>query len=669
MNHLLLALNIVVSGSILVNQQFVLAEVSKWSDRKLASSTNSDIDSRVLNSYESKIAESWLLAVDSLEMTDESIRSLLIDENGWNWAGREYCDSSKMLFSGDGEYASVRRYETGWGNAGSASASYFTVADGVMTLTDGRMRSRPDAYSPYSLEIVSVTNSRIDFINSNGEEVALERCVIPSQESTSGRTARLGQAEESEILLRARGSLDSGDERLSDGSKYERHSFNGSTGQRISIQLSSSAFNTYLILLDPNGQKISENDDSSQETINSSITITLPSSGTYSVLANSYDDSGQGAYSLMVTYIDTRTTQSQQSLARLPSLETISDVVSESHHSGSPTPVPIDADQILLWADQGCFNDYYSQYLNVSQTNQVTFDCSGKNNLRDYARWRQDFLDGQRSSSRLIIINYYRNECAYSSRDRLVPYYGLKLELDPRPVDGIEYYQPERYIVSCSIPPEQIIPRLISGSISSSEPVLSEGYPCDTVDEFDLSEHAYLFSSSPESDPEFKDDWHNYSVETEICSITNPSCSRSAVYRWMLSQKRFVVPFIVGDEQYENIEHCSRSELRPQRAVLPYWYQPTIRTLVDILRDPDPVVTIVDANAFSATNYTVEGHALHPGRIMRSVIERNGTVLVRTVGMGTGPHREINKVSGQIIFSNVDQDLKDYVEEQIVEQD
>lgn len=165
----------------------------------------------------------------------------------------------------------------------------------------------------------------------------------------------------------------------------------------------------------------------------------------------------------------------QQSPTQLPSLRSISDVVVGDQFSAHSTPVPIDADAVLLWSDQGCFNDYYSNYINVSQTNQVTFNCSKKDSMTSFAKWRRDFLSNQQSSNRLLILNTYRSECAYSpsgeqseGRNILVPYYNVSLELDPKPVEGIGYYQREKYVISCSIPPSQFIPHLIAGDIISA---------------------------------------------------------------------------------------------------------------------------------------------------------------------------------------------------------
>ncbi|WP_416673017.1 trypsin-like peptidase domain-containing protein [Egbenema bharatensis] len=112
--------------------------------------------------------------------------------------------------------------------------------------------------------------------------------------------AATSAARSSEPLLRMEGLLGQNSRTLQDGSLYEEHTFQGTAGQTVTITLESSEFDTYLILLDPNNQVIGENDDASPSTLNSALTITLPLTGTYRVIANAYDSSGRGRYLLTV---------------------------------------------------------------------------------------------------------------------------------------------------------------------------------------------------------------------------------------------------------------------------------------------------------------------------------------------------------------------------------
>jgi hypothetical protein len=90
------------------------------------------------------------------------------------------------------------------------------------------------------------------------------------------------------------------------GSGYytDRYSFNATPGNKVTITLNSSAFDTYVFLLDPSGKQLTFNDDSGGST-NSRIpansgTFTLPAgaAGSYSIQVTSYSTGKTGAYSL-----------------------------------------------------------------------------------------------------------------------------------------------------------------------------------------------------------------------------------------------------------------------------------------------------------------------------------------------------------------------------------
>jgi serine protease Do len=103
------------------------------------------------------------------------------------------------------------------------------------------------------------------------------------------------------LPMQIQGSLGANSQILqSDRSPYQEHTFQGTAGQRVTISLESREFDSYLILIDPDGKKIGENDDASSDTLNAALVITLPSTGTYRVIANTYDSTGRGQYTLSV---------------------------------------------------------------------------------------------------------------------------------------------------------------------------------------------------------------------------------------------------------------------------------------------------------------------------------------------------------------------------------
>jgi hypothetical protein len=101
------------------------------------------------------------------------------------------------------------------------------------------------------------------------------------------------------------GALTTSNCKLSDGSYYNTYAFNGSAGQQVAITMSSSTFDTFLILIAPDGSVLEVDDDGGGGT-NSRIpqgagTIILPTTGKYNILANSYAPSVTGAYTLSLS--------------------------------------------------------------------------------------------------------------------------------------------------------------------------------------------------------------------------------------------------------------------------------------------------------------------------------------------------------------------------------
>ncbi len=91
------------------------------------------------------------------------------------------------------------------------------------------------------------------------------------------------------------------------GANYYTHIyvFSGTAGQKMSFQLSSSAFDTYLYLKSPSNAVLASNDDGGGGTNSripaSSGSYTLPVTGTYTVEATSYSPQKTGTYTLLRT--------------------------------------------------------------------------------------------------------------------------------------------------------------------------------------------------------------------------------------------------------------------------------------------------------------------------------------------------------------------------------
>ena len=106
---------------------------------------------------------------------------------------------------------------------------------------------------------------------------------------------------EATIPFTALDGLDSTSQILaSDGSYYNAHPFWGEEGQRISIELVSEEFAPYLMLFQlPEKTIISEHSNGVDSSI-AQLTVTLPRTGSYAILANSAIPGQTGVYVLTV---------------------------------------------------------------------------------------------------------------------------------------------------------------------------------------------------------------------------------------------------------------------------------------------------------------------------------------------------------------------------------
>lgn len=99
-----------------------------------------------------------------------------------------------------------------------------------------------------------------------------------------------------------RGELTAGDARMLDSSYFDAWRYEGRAGERIVIEHSSAAFDTYLILArsTENGlESFREHDDIPRST-NSQIIAELPETGTYVIVATSRRPSTTGSYALRI---------------------------------------------------------------------------------------------------------------------------------------------------------------------------------------------------------------------------------------------------------------------------------------------------------------------------------------------------------------------------------
>ena len=105
----------------------------------------------------------------------------------------------------------------------------------------------------------------------------------------------------SRAILQEEGALVAGGPVLpSDNSLYREYTFEGRSGQSVTISLESTDFDPYVAIFGPNNRLLAENDDASDANKNALLSVTLPATGRYRIVVNAYDASGRGRYTLTV---------------------------------------------------------------------------------------------------------------------------------------------------------------------------------------------------------------------------------------------------------------------------------------------------------------------------------------------------------------------------------
>ncbi|MCY7386231.1 MAG: pre-peptidase C-terminal domain-containing protein [Microcoleus sp. CAN_BIN18] len=168
--------------------------------------------------------------------------------------------------------------------------------------------AKPTVSSPVS-DAVRVSNSRSSTLILKSPAVLAQESPKPSpspqQSPTQSPTpAPIPTKGPSKVILEQKGELSPAKSSVlpSDSSLFDEYTFEGTQGQKVIVTVESTEFDTYVAILNSQGELVGENDDATQQNSNSELTVTLSASGRYRVIVNALEPppKGKGKYSLTV---------------------------------------------------------------------------------------------------------------------------------------------------------------------------------------------------------------------------------------------------------------------------------------------------------------------------------------------------------------------------------
>lgn len=119
--------------------------------------------------------------------------------------------------------------------------------------------------------------------------------IAPSATTTASDALAGGNSQAFAAGQTMNGELAQSDQQLNSGEFIDSYNFQGNAGQRVVIDMRSSALDPYLILIAPSGAQ-EDNDDVTPSDHNARIETTLSETGNYRIGATSYQPGERGAY-------------------------------------------------------------------------------------------------------------------------------------------------------------------------------------------------------------------------------------------------------------------------------------------------------------------------------------------------------------------------------------
>ncbi|MEO8430232.1 MAG: PPC domain-containing protein [Acidobacteriota bacterium] len=147
------------------------------------------------------------------------------------------------------------------------------------------------------------------------------------------------------------GTLDSQDCQLGDETRADNYTFQGTAGQTVTIAMSSSALDAYLILRNPAGTAVALDDDSGggPDGTNAQIIYTLPTTGVWTIVANAVYIADRGPYFLSLSCGAVTACVPNATSMCLNSRFRVSANWQTTTASGAGTPIQLTSDTGYFW--------------------------------------------------------------------------------------------------------------------------------------------------------------------------------------------------------------------------------------------------------------------------------------------------------------------------------
>ncbi|MEO0868775.1 MAG: PPC domain-containing protein, partial [Cyanobacteria bacterium J06642_11] len=125
--------------------------------------------------------------------------------------------------------------------------------------------------------------------------LGLISCLASTKALANGPSQQIAQAPTNSIT----GEINAQSYTLDNGIRINVHTFEGTAGEVLSIEMTSSDFDASLTLVGPDGTTVATNDDrTDMESLDSRIILRLPATGTYQIFAQATNPRSVGQYTL-----------------------------------------------------------------------------------------------------------------------------------------------------------------------------------------------------------------------------------------------------------------------------------------------------------------------------------------------------------------------------------